>query len=221
MDINDHDRHQYQRMRWAIANFERDLVSLHNLIADLEALFAALEVAPPDRREAFRQTWDRLRDILIAAVVDKRPQPTSSEDIVRSALASIKALLASVPRLPCPCCGYLMFGQPPGSDDHCKICFWQDDVVQLRFPNFAGGANKPSLMEAQRNFAEFGAKEIRHFKNVRPPTVEDVRDADWRPVDPLRDLFTALDRSDRTDDWPAEHTRLYYWRPDFWRSGLR
>jgi hypothetical protein len=76
-------------------------------------------------------------------------------------------------------------------------------------------------MAAQRNFAEFGAREIRHLQHVRRPTAEDIRDTDWRPVDPLRDLFTALDRSDRTDDWPAEHTRLYYWRPDFWRSGLR
>jgi cysteine-rich CPCC protein len=221
MDINDHDRHQYRRMRWAIADFERDLIGLHNLIADLEALFGALEVAPPALREAFRQAWDRLRDIHIAAGGDNRPQPTSSEDIVRSPLASIKELLASVPKLPCPCCGYLMFGAPPGSDDHCKICFWQDDVVQLRFPNFAGGANKPSLMEAQRNFAEFGAKEIRHLQNVRPTTAEDIRDRDWRPVDPLRDLFAALDRRDGTDDWPTERSRLYYWRPDFWRSGLR
>jgi hypothetical protein len=114
-----------------------------------------------------------------------------------------------------------MFGAPPGSDDHCKICLWQDDVVQLRFPNFAGGANKPSLMEAQRNFAEFGAKEIRHLQHVRPPTAEDIRDPDWRPVDPPRDLFTALDHGDGTDDWPTERSRLYYWRPDFWRSGLR
>lgn len=208
-------------MRWAIANFESDLVSLPNLIADLEALFAALEVAPPDRREAFRQAWDRLRDVHIAAVVDKRAQPTSSEDIVRSALGSIKALLASVPRLPCPCCGYLMFGEPPGSYDICKICFWEDDDIQLRFPKLAGGANKPSLMEAQRNFAEFGECEIRLLQYVRPPTPEDIRDLDWRPVDPLRDLFTALDRGDGTDDWPAERTHLYYWRSDFWRSGLR
>jgi hypothetical protein len=221
MDINDHDRHQYERMRIAIARFEGNLVSLHNLIADLEALFAALEVVPPDRREAFRQAWDRLRDIHIAAIVDKRPQLTSSEDTVRSALASIEALLASVPRLPCPCCGYLMFGEPPGSYDICKICFWEDDDIQLRFPKLAGGANKPSLMEAQRNFAEFGACEMRLLPHVRPPTPEDIRDLDWRPVDPLRDLFTALDRGDGTDDWPAERTHLYYWRSDFWRSGLR
>jgi Cysteine-rich CPCC len=218
MLINDCDRLQYQRMRKAIANFERNGTPLHNLIADLEALLAALEVAPPDRRKAFHQAWDRLREIHVAAVVDKRPQP---EDIVRSALASVKALLASVPRLPCPSCGFLVFDQSPGSYDICPICFWEDDVVQLRFPTFFGGANKPSLMEAQRNFAEFGACEIRHLQRVRPPTAEDTKDPNWRPVDPPRDLFKALDRGDGTDDWPTELTHLYYWRPDFWRSGLR
>jgi len=137
------------------------------------------------------------------------------------------------PRLPCPSCGFLVFNEPPGSHDICPICYWEDDNVQLRFPDFAGGANKPSLMEAQRNFAEFGASEVRLLLFVRSPTEEDIllfvrspteediRDPDWRPVDPLRDLFNALDHHDGTDDWPTEPTRLYYWRHDFWRSGLR
>jgi hypothetical protein len=207
-------------MRQAIANFERGGGSLHNLIADLQMLLAALEVAAPDRREAFQQAWNKLREIHVAAVVDKRPQPTSSEGVVRNALASVKALLASVPRLPCPSCGFLVFNEPPESYDICPICNWEDDNVQLRFPDFPGGANKPSLMEAQRNFAEFGASEIRSLPRVRPPTEEDVRDPDWRPFDPVRDL-KALDHNDGTDDWPTECTRLYYWRPDFWRSRLR
>ncbi len=222
-EISNYNRRQYQRIRQAIANFERAGDSLHNLIADLEVLLAGLEGAPPDRREAFHQAWDKLREIHVAAVVDKRPQPTSSQDIVKSALASMTALLASVPRLPCPSCGFLVFNQLPGSFDFCPICLWQDDVVQLRFPDYAGGANRPSLMEAQRNFAEFGASEVRRLGRVRSPTEEDIRDPDWRPVDPLRDLFKNLDRGDGTDDWPrsTERTRLYYWRPDFWRSSLR
>jgi Cysteine-rich CPCC len=220
-EISDHDRHQYQRMRQAVAHFERGGESLHNLVADLEVLIAALKGAPPDRWEAFHQAWDKLREIHVAAVVDKRPQPSSSQDILRNALAPMKALLASVPRLPCPGCGFLVFNEPPGSYDICPICFWEDDNVQLRFPDFAGGANRPSLIDAQRNFAEFGACEVRFLQRVRSPTAEDIRDPDWRPLDPLRDLYKALDRHDGTDDWPTEHTRLYYWRSDFWRSGLR
>ncbi|MGA2529087.1 MAG: CPCC family cysteine-rich protein [Acidimicrobiales bacterium] len=31
------------------------------------------------------------------------------------------------------------------------MCFWQDDIVQLRWPDFAGGANRSSLeMSAAR-----------------------------------------------------------------------
>lgn len=219
--ISDYDRHQYQRMRQAISNFERGGKSLHNLVADLEALLASLKGAPPDRREAFHQAWDKLRESHVAAVIDQRPRPSSSQDIVRNALAPMKALLASVPRLPCPSCGFLVFNEPPGSYDICPICFWEDDDVQLRFPDFAGGANKPSLMDAQRNFAEFGASERRFLLRVRSPTEEDIRDPDWRPIDPVRDLFEALDRRDETNDRPTEHTGLYYWRPDFWRSGPR
>jgi hypothetical protein len=206
--MSEHDLHQYQRMREAVDKFERGGDSLHNLIADLEALLAGLSVAPPDGREAFQQAWDKLRKIYVAAVVDKHPQPTSSEENVASALTSVKAFLASVTRLPCPSCGFFVFCQPPGSSDICRICFWEDDAVQLRCPNLAGGANKPSLMEAQGNFAEFGASENRHIQRVRPPTAEDTRDADWRPVDPLRDLFTTLDHGNGTDDWPTEFTRL-------------
>ncbi len=35
---------------------------------------------------------------------------------------------------PCPCCGYLVFTEPPGSYTICPICFWEDDISQLRFP---------------------------------------------------------------------------------------
>jgi len=60
---------------------------------------------------------------------------------------------------PCPSCGYDVFGEPPGSYDICPICFWEDDIVQLAFPDLAGGANKCSLIEGQHNFAAFGACE--------------------------------------------------------------
>jgi hypothetical protein len=70
---------------------------------------------------------------------------------------------------PCPCCGYLVFAEPPGSYEICPICFWEDDELQLRFPTLEGGANSPSLIQAQKNFVEFGACEKRFQKNVRTP----------------------------------------------------
>src|ERR1700687_1548515 len=88
---------------------------------------------------------------------------------------------------PCPCCGYLVFQNKPGSDEICPICFWEDDISQLRFPLTGGGANKASLLEAQRNFAAFGAAERRVSPYVRAPSADDRRDAAWRLLDPERD----------------------------------
>ena len=47
----------------------------------------------------------------------------------------------------CPCCGYLTFSEPPGFYEICKICYWEDDLSQLRFTKIKG-ANNVSLIEA-------------------------------------------------------------------------
>src|SRR5262245_56495276 len=90
-------------------------------------------------------------------------------------------------KYPCPCCGHLMFTEPPGSNQICEICFWEDDDVHLRDPLYAGGANEVSLCDAQRNYAGGGACEPRFKKHVRPPGPRDAKDPDWRPVDIERD----------------------------------
>ena len=41
-------------------------------------------------------------------------------------------------KYPCPCCGHLIFLEPPGSYDICEICFWEDDIVMLRWPTTGG-----------------------------------------------------------------------------------
>jgi Cysteine-rich CPCC len=82
----------------------------------------------------------------------------------------------------CPCCGYVVFRELAGSYEICPICFWEDDPVQAADPWFAGGANKPSLAEAQRNYAEFGAVERRFIRNVRRPDDSDAVDRTWRPL---------------------------------------
>jgi hypothetical protein len=80
---------------------------------------------------------------------------------------------------PCPCCGYLVFDEPAGSDDICEICFWHDDLSQLRFPRMTG-ANHVSLLDAQRNYREFGACEERVLAFARRPTAADDRDETCR-----------------------------------------
>ncbi len=84
---------------------------------------------------------------------------------------------------PCACCGYRTVSE--GTRDTyeiCPICFWEDDPVQAKDPNLAGGANEPSLRTAQSNFEAIGACERDALKHVRQPTAEDERVKDWRPL---------------------------------------
>lgn len=122
---------------------------------------------------------------------------------------------------PCPCCGYLMFSSPPGSDDICKICFWQDDVVLLRDPLFAGGPSPICLVEAQRNYALLGACEPRFASNVRPPGPSDRRDDGWRPLNvELDNPERCLPEGGWVTPWPTDSTQLYWWRDTYRRQRL-
>ncbi|HET9957757.1 MAG TPA: CPCC family cysteine-rich protein [Polyangiaceae bacterium] len=109
---------------------------------------------------------------------------------------------------PCPCCGHLVFAAPPGSEDICLVCFWEDDADQLRWPNLAGGANAVCLREAQRNYQQFGAIEERFRNDVRPATEEEPLDPDFRPI-ASGDVFEVQSEE---AVWPADLTSLYYWR---------
>jgi hypothetical protein len=115
----------------------------------------------------------------------------------------------------CPCCGHRVFGEPPGSYEICPVCFWEDDVVQLRWPDYDGGANRPSLVQAQCNYAADGACERQCLPWVRAAQPDEPRDPHWRPIDPSRDNFEASGAQDAP--WPHDLTSLYWWRPTFWR----
>lgn len=116
---------------------------------------------------------------------------------------------------PCPCCGHLTFGEPPGSYDICDVCFWEDDRIQLRWPDWTGGANGPSLIEAQRTYAELGAMEFRFTGLVRKADTSEPVEDGWRPIDLAIDRFEPLNVAEAP--WPSDETTLYWWRPRFWR----
>jgi hypothetical protein len=121
---------------------------------------------------------------------------------------------------PCPCCGYFVFDNPPGSYDICPICFWEDDESQLRFASIGGGANTMSLLEAQRNYAAFGASEERLKPLVRPPRPGEVREMGWRCLDPAIDNIEAPHPGVGDGvTYPKDSTALYYWRESYWRRG--
>jgi hypothetical protein len=122
---------------------------------------------------------------------------------------------------PCPACGYLVFSAPAGSYEICPICNWEDDPVQLRHPDLAGGANNVSLIEAQRNFTRLGVIDDRPRSHVRAPEPTDIKDSRWRPWDFARDspstapietgkeYFHAIAPAD--DALSKDENALYYW----------
>lgn len=111
----------------------------------------------------------------------------------------------------CPCCGYITLSERPGSYDICHVCFWEDDPVQILDPWFEGGANKPSLVQAQATYATCGAMELRFVANVQGVLSNDVRDPQWRPVaDDDRSFVRAPRDLSEKEYWDL--TVWYYWR---------
>ncbi|MEJ8642653.1 CPCC family cysteine-rich protein [Streptomyces sp. MS1.HAVA.3] len=101
-------------------------------------------------------------------------------------------------RFPCPCCGHRVLDAMPGSHEICPVCFWEDDLIQFRWPTMDGGANKISLIEAQRNYQDFGAGDQHGRQYVRPPADDEPLDPAWRPIDPMHDSFEDRDADERT-----------------------
>ena len=93
------------------------------------------------------------------------------------------------------------------------MCFWEDDIVQLRWPDFAGGANRPSLIDAQANYRAFGAVDERSVAHVRQPSTSEVLDPTWRRFEPSSDEVEArVAGTDYGDSYAIARTTYYYWR---------
>lgn len=118
---------------------------------------------------------------------------------------------------PCPCCGYLSYDEPPGSYQICDVCFWEDDIAQLRWPLMAGGPNGLCLVDGQPNFETLGAMARDFVDHVVTPGPTQQRDAGWRPIDLAIDNFEDVGVHEGE---PSALTDLYWWRPTFWRQGL-
>ncbi|MFB7459240.1 CPCC family cysteine-rich protein [Streptomyces sp. NPDC056188] len=119
-------------------------------------------------------------------------------------------------RYPCPCCGYLVLDEMPGSFVICPICFWEDDAIQFRWPTMDGGANKVSLIEAQHNYRDFGACDQHGRRFVRPPAADEPLDPAWRPIDLAQDSFEVWGAKGWAP-WPTDPSVLCWWLPTFWR----
>jgi hypothetical protein len=76
----------------------------------------------------------------------------------------------------CKCCGYsTLIEYPNGTYEICEICFWEDDIYQSENPNAKIGPNRVSLIQARKNFEEFGACEIEMKINVKKPSENEIR----------------------------------------------
>ena len=73
------------------------------------------------------------------------------EEKQRQAVAFAEKLL-SEDRI-CPCCGQHYFREK-GAYEICPVCGWEDDPLQRKDPDFAGGANTVSLNEARKKYHE-------------------------------------------------------------------
>ncbi|HEY5338994.1 MAG TPA: CPCC family cysteine-rich protein [Rhizomicrobium sp.] len=58
-------------------------------------------------------------------------------------------------RLPCLCCGARVIAER-GAHEICPVCSWEDDPVQAKDPDFAGGANRLSLTQARAAWKRAG-----------------------------------------------------------------
>jgi hypothetical protein len=81
----------------------------------------------------------------------------------------------------------------------------------------AEGANKPSLVDAQKHFAAFGACEERVKRFVRAPLPSDSKEAGWRPI-AAAEIILEADEATGRPAYPLDRTELYYWRETFWRK---
>jgi hypothetical protein len=118
----------------------------------------------------------------------------------------------------CPCCGYKTIYREDTFYDLCPVCFWETDPYQLANPEYKGGANQSSLMEAQQHFILFGACEKEDVFKTRMPLEDEPKDAEFQTFDEKAEGLRYFKRSwdettgdPKTDDWG---TAVYYFETD-------
>lgn len=108
---------------------------------------------------------------------------------------------------PCPSCGFLVFGEPPGSYEICPVCNWEDDCVQLASPGMRGGANKESLKEYQDGILEKIPPHVMQMEDLE-------RDPEWRPLEKheVRRWPEAQETNTGASLSAWETPPVYYWK---------
>lgn len=141
-----------------------------------ELFHLASETGYPDNMSA----WVEISEMQDRLKYDAQ-RPTYTEQDVLEKMQQAARLATK--KYTCPCCGYKTLDEePPGTYEICAICYWEDDPVQFDDPDYEGGANRPSLKTAQKNYRDFGACEKRFQEHVRKPNVDDEKDSNWKKM---------------------------------------
>jgi Cysteine-rich CPCC len=118
----------------------------------------------------------------------------------------------------CPCCGYKTIEREDTFYDLCPVCFWETDPIQLANPHYKGGANQPSLAEAQQHFILFGACEKDDLFKTRMPLADEIKDINFQTFYENTEGVLYFKRhwnestgSEETDTWG---TSDYYFETD-------
>ena len=70
----------------------------------------------------------------------------------------------------CPCCGHkTLSNNNTLFHEICPVCFWENDPLQNKNPEYSGGANRVCLSKAKENYKKYGAVEEQFIKFVRKP----------------------------------------------------
>ena len=77
-------------------------------------------------------------------------------------------------KVTCPCCGYKTLTEERAWEI-CHLCGWEDDEIQFDIPDFRGGANPESLIEAQKHF-------LKHHANDEEKKYYE-KDETWKPYE--------------------------------------
>ena len=72
----------------------------------------------------------------------------------------------------CPCCGNYTLREE--SDDICRVCAWQDDVLQRDDQDYIGGPNDVSLNQARENYRDYAVSSKKFTNMVRKPLHEEL-----------------------------------------------
>ena len=113
----------------------------------------------------------------------------------------------------CPCCGFIVFNEPPGSYEICEVCGWEDDAVQLTNPCSGGGANGESLAESQYNFQSTPEDDLGEI------LAEGIkRDLKWRPLNMNEKEIFAKEIEKLGTVWPNK--AIYDLNKAYWNRNI-